>query len=84
VRSPQVEEELAALGVSADAAAGILAAMQAASLGELEALLGTGHEVGLGSGLGAGQPAWARPGGSQIARWQRVLRRWQAAGRLHI
>jgi hypothetical protein len=52
VQFPQVEEELAALGVSADAAAGILAAMQAASLGELEALLGAGHEVGLGFWLG--------------------------------
>ena len=42
----QVEEELAALGVAADAAAGILAATQAASLDELEALLGPAHEVG--------------------------------------
>lgn len=41
----QVEEELAALGVAADAAAGILAATQAASLDELEALLGPAHEV---------------------------------------
>ena len=41
----QVEEELAALGVAADAVAGIVAATQAASLPELEALLGHGHEV---------------------------------------
>ncbi|KAK9839709.1 hypothetical protein WJX81_007688 [Elliptochloris bilobata] len=41
----KVEEELAALGVAADAAAGILAATQAASLPELEALLGPGHEA---------------------------------------
>lgn len=41
----QVEEELAALGVAADAVAGIVAATQAASLPELEARLGPGHEV---------------------------------------
>ena len=41
----QVEEELAALGVAAEAVAGIVAATQAASLPELEALLGHGHEV---------------------------------------
>ena len=43
----QVEEELAALGVAAEAVAGIVAATQAASLPELEALLGPGHEVRL-------------------------------------
>ena len=40
-----MEAELAALGVAAEAVAGIVAATQAASLPELEALLGPGHEV---------------------------------------
>lgn len=44
-----MEEELAALGVAADAVAGIVAATQAASLPELEALLGHGHEVRVSS-----------------------------------
>lgn len=43
----QVEEELAALGVAADAVAGIVAATQAVSLPEVEALLGHGHEARL-------------------------------------
>ena len=37
-----MEEELAALGLSPEAAAGIIAATGIASLGELEALLGAG------------------------------------------
>ena len=53
-RAVQVEEELAVLGVAADAVAGILAATQAASLPELEALLGPGHEVGFLSLCGPG------------------------------
>lgn len=41
----QVEEELAALGLSAEASSGIIGATRVGSLAELEGLLGAGNEA---------------------------------------